>query len=660
MVVSAPATTSEVIELAKSYGELVIEGISGRNDPESIESGISGDLIFLMELYRHTGEELYLAEVDAALERLVAYCRKTPVFNYSLFTGRGGVVYALIMRHTLGGNGEHLRTAVELMLPASLLFLQSRYTSDYLYDGRAGALLIFVELHRLSGDDALVEPISEFVNAILGNALISREGISWKGEEELGLGGCCGLAYGVAGIGYALRKVKRYSNNSGLDYILAGVKAYLDACWNPSEGTWMHYRKDIDSKADLDLCLAASRAKETAFFRGSPSLSWANGAAGIVLAGWGDPDARERAAADNILRYLGSLGPDNMDIFDGGAGMVAALWAFPNENATAAIKELRTRMIRRFQGLTSFEPGGLLRGKTGELYFLLVSQRHGGLSDTLFLPFAGGLDEEAGRRITISVSPAKVRKQLYRQLYPRLVDMLDSINLTVSQPFWDVAEPVFSGSETGDFAEFAKRAIGQLPVGRMREPLMDLLALESAKIGYLETHSTSSLEIHLDEVGRHERAMAELNKPDEWLLRQKFFLSPGNGFFVSKWNWSLTAEGSILDEDQMRALHPLNLNLPAGEFEYIFSMSNRIEERETCFTAAFRALLHCFDTPCSPLDAIVKVKSYMRSLPEEMLRTLLDELKISRDYQTKEFLSLLDKEIFSTIKKWIYRGIIIA
>ena len=61
------------------------------------------------------------------------------------------MILALIDYYLLSSDKDLLRVAIELVTPASGSFLHDRYTSNGLYGGRAGALLVIFRLYLLTG-----------------------------------------------------------------------------------------------------------------------------------------------------------------------------------------------------------------------------------------------------------------------------------------------------------------------------------------------------------------------------------------------------------------------------------------------------------------------------------------------------------------------------
>src|ERR1700712_5094337 len=66
------------------------------NNPENIEDGAGGAILFLLELYEHSKDEAVLTQVVRLCEELIGHCQQHPTNNYGLYTGRCSVVYILL------------------------------------------------------------------------------------------------------------------------------------------------------------------------------------------------------------------------------------------------------------------------------------------------------------------------------------------------------------------------------------------------------------------------------------------------------------------------------------------------------------------------------------------------------------------------------------
>ena len=75
---------------------------------------------------------------------MLEHCQLHSTNNFSLYTGRGGLIYALLELHSVTNNPQFIESSLELMDTVDQDYLISPYTTDYLYDGRSGTLLVLL------------------------------------------------------------------------------------------------------------------------------------------------------------------------------------------------------------------------------------------------------------------------------------------------------------------------------------------------------------------------------------------------------------------------------------------------------------------------------------------------------------------------------------
>jgi hypothetical protein len=211
---------ADLLELARKFGEKLVNstqtpdsftarhpGQSYWQSPENLDTGMSGDILFLLTLYNRTGEERYLAAADQGTAHVLEHCRRHPTNNYALYTGRGGFIYVLLQRYRISGQSHVLDACLELIRPADEEFLQSEYTSDFLYDGRAGTLLLLARLYQVTREKYLAEYIQVFITEIIRHASLSNQGLFWNAEEEFHTSPLRGFGRGLAGIRYVFSQL---------------------------------------------------------------------------------------------------------------------------------------------------------------------------------------------------------------------------------------------------------------------------------------------------------------------------------------------------------------------------------------------------------------------------------------------------------------------
>jgi len=200
-----------------------------------------------IQLYRETGEKEYLDVVDETLAAWLDANKDRPVADHSLHTGRGAMIRVLLERYVLDNDPYYIEAALHLIRPVAGEFLHSPYTTDYLSNGRAGVLLLLIELYRITAEPFLLGYIQEFVSKILSNAQLNEHGICWTATGELLLGPSPGFDQGAAGIQYALEIYSAYFDDETAGLVARSAGRYVQYCMSVNNGDHSRsYRPVLD------------------------------------------------------------------------------------------------------------------------------------------------------------------------------------------------------------------------------------------------------------------------------------------------------------------------------------------------------------------------------------------------------------------------------
>jgi len=649
----------ETLRLAKEIGRHLTEKIMGGKREstgwESVATGTSGTLLLLMELYRQTGEREYALSIDEAIREVAGYCKESPGNNYSLYTGRAGVVYALIQWYHITGNDSLLEDALALIPFSNQEFFHSNYTSDYLYDGRAGMLLVMLHLYLLTKEPFLLSHISDFAERILAGVHLSANGAYWTDKEERNLKPSCGMAYGTVGIRYVLDQLNRCFKSAVLSYIIDEADRYLDSCWLEDSQGWGDHRTEIRDK-EMDahykqLYLQGDRA----LFTPKDNQGWADGVTGILFSGPGtmNRELQERASL-RLYRNI-SVGkmPSNY-LYDGLAGLglyirqTGAPWAHPilNDVVVSVSNSLDPGSLERYAGQ------GLLQGELGIVYFLLKAIGDSKPTENILAPFLNDPLPNEDERPELPVRYDEIRKEWIRRDYPRTVYLLERTLPDAWQQHLEMP-PGRMDRELPGFHSFIAGTARNGTAAAVYDCLVDVYSLEKKRCEFALCDARSPLEIYLQEWHHHTLVLAQLNTAGDWLLHQKLRISDKIAIFSTRWNWGYNNDFGLIEEKQMDNLHS-----KPDRFEYIVQVSDKREVVEFALKKDTMLSLHLFDTPKAVSQAVTEIKHYVRSLPEPALRELLITLSESRN--TKDFIDQLEPIFLFKIRQWIYRGILMV
>jgi hypothetical protein len=251
---------------------------------ESIYSGVSGIVLFFLELFKQTQNRRYM---DAAVEGIkwaVNYCKKNPSNYYAFFTGRMGVSYTLLQMHKFTREKEYLENAIAAARGCKEA-LEDPPGVDDLINGTSGTILGLLHLHAATGEKWILEFIDCFTRNLVDRAHHGPAGLYWDRSPQQ-VSGLCGFSHGAAGIGFVFLELAHYFQNEAFYFIARQAFLYERYFFNQAKKhkNWPDLRKGIYTDDDYQEHQKAFLEGNMDFFtRGSDMNAWCHGAAGIGL-----------------------------------------------------------------------------------------------------------------------------------------------------------------------------------------------------------------------------------------------------------------------------------------------------------------------------------------------------------------------------------------
>jgi Lanthionine synthetase C-like protein len=613
------------------------------NNPENIASGVSGIILFLIEHYKQDKRVKYLKHIERAIKDLLVYCKNNPTANYSLYTGRAGVVYLLMQLYDITGDKRLIKEGIAIMQPSNGEYLLSRHVSDHLYDGRAGTLLLLLELYAVSGEGSLLGYIEQFTSTIIANARLLAEGMFWGNEEEPGHMRSCGFAFGSSGINFVFRKLSQYCGDPTLELVLSETERYKKTCWVEEFQSWGNLRKDILNKETLYAYKELYSMGDRSFLEPRNDLSWSHAGPATCHC------LLDGVSNSNPGGLIGQ--PGSYTLYNGNLQDIVS-WR------NGQFRSEVDKLFVYYEGASEKKlDGGLFHGRLGALYLLLKATEKESTENILF-PFA---DDDPGRlvpAIQLSIGIQDVRRRFLSRYYNRTINLLTTFPEPCLQQYLEVDCGPGSENDIVRFAGF----VGQLVLNNkgaspLIECLEDVFGLERCKLEFFETDKRSSMEIYLDQLLYNDRILECLNRSDEWLLDQPVTISEDVKIVYTKWDWGLYDD--FEDSDRTPGLKRQQQNpwREPGRFEYVLQHYARFESNEIHLKHPFTLFLHSFDRPKPIRQAIAEIDHYLQSLSDEEIGRILTVTGlplVSKD----ELMRTYGKLILGKIRNWLHRGIL--
>jgi len=615
-----------LIKIARKNQLLIPDKYLISDNIENLETGISGYLLVLLEYCRNNQDERYFGKLLSLTNELVAYCKQHTTENFSLFTGRGGLVYLLLKLYELTGYQYLLQESLELITLAGQDYLMSDYTPDYLYNGRAGTLLLLIDLYQLSQSEVILDLVNRFTLKINQNAFADENGISWKSKEEINLQNSCGFATGTAGIVYVFKKLNNCFPTPAIQYCINNAEKYIQSSWNGHAQNWFLYERDIVNVKTLMIYCDQLHQNSAPMFLPEASLSWGNGKAGIQL-----------AVKEPSIQWDTSFEDMSLNIYDGIAGIGLCLLKDRKRNSTTLSK-----IVNRIKSNLANDSldGGLLFGAGGKYIFLLSYFSNYDACGNIAFP---GIKQQAVFE-KLGIELQDVRKFFLSRFYSRTIAVLANITEGIINPFLSRCEISNVATDILDFEQLIEDHLKEninMPAVQL---LQDVYALETKKLKYSRSKTKTNLQLYLESFLHRRQISSVLNNSEDWILNQPIRISERVQIAGTRWNWS----GDV-DFSNWERLYDKR-----GSYEYIF-LSSCEEEVAEYSLQTDGLVLHRFDQQKSINQAIMEIKFFCKSQPKQVIEAFIVNTG-SKDVD--DFISRIDFLVNHKVRQLLFDGIL--
>jgi hypothetical protein len=607
------------------------------DNPENIESGIAGMLMFLSELYSQTKNQIYLRRCEELAGSLVSFCETHATNNYSLYTGRAGVAYCLMKLFEINGDQRMLDQSLEILKPSNLFFLKSKYTSDSLYDGRAGTLLTIVNLYLATKKTDLLEYIEKFTNEIISNALLSSKGISWRRACEINLKNSCGFAYGTAGIRYSLSSLNKIGSSENLSFIISEADRYTQSCWNDEVHNWGCFEKDILTTEKFSLLKKLYLNEAPWLYMPTYEIGWGSGFAGIA-----NSLALENGKRQTIhSRHF----PFDSQIYDLKNGLSGAGLCFieyfkesKNNEFLTSLEFVKRKIIEEAE--VSVPDISLMTGRLGSIYFLLRTLKESAIAGSVLTPFATSSSDCSSNG---SVSLKIEKEKLFSRTFGRSLAIAAAIDDHALSTFMGGLK---SGNDSIDKLRiFIEEAINRNSTNDLIHPLKDVFNLEKQKLDVDSGEKRTNIQIYFDELFHRVKVIELLNNEDEWLLSQSLVLASNVKLVNTEWDWSSDKNSAPLDVANSRGQRSETLLMP--------KFDDTVAERSLKVDGL---VVKRFEQPKTVKQALKEITLFCQSQYPYVLEELS---KSSGSVGIADFIDRLPFLVLHKVKELLYESVLI-
>jgi len=634
---------------------------------ESIYSGVSGIVLFFLELFKQTQDKRYMDAAVEGMKWVINYCKKNPSNYYAFFTGRMGVSYTLLQMHQLTRGKEYLENAIAMARPCKDV-LEGSPGVDDLINGTSGTLLGLLHLHAAAGEKWILESIDCYIRCLVDRANHGPAGLYWDRSAQQ-IYGLCGFSHGAAGIGFVFLELGHYFQNQTFYAMARQAFLYERYFFNQAKKhkNWPDLRKGIYNDDDYQEHQKAFLEGDMDFFtRSSDMNAWCHGAAGIglsrvrafqLLKNPAYKNDMQIAVDKTILTEIESSNPNPLFILCHGSGGNAELFLYAYQilrdkkylsraekialNALAYHKK-HNHYLAGYRAPGAEEDKSLFMGNTGVGYFLLrlADPFHvpSILAPTIDVTLDPGEFAPASHYPFICISLPDLQRRLLQKDFKRSILISEKIIPKKLNAFFtghQLDNDDTDYSLVKSFAEFIKKTMPALHA-KKKDVLSEVFELEWEKRHMDEKIESHSL-LSIKEKVLAQQAEKIIETDNETFKKLIFRLEEDVRLAVTDFDWNesnreqwlsnLDLEKGQEDED----LYPILLKpTPIGIIEirlspfsytilYEFQESNPVEKVN-------QAVLEAFESLTPEQEEMLKEK-IIQQIKEALLAGILIQVK---------------------------------
>ena len=606
---------SEVINRTRAISELVSHFLDYPDSTydnyfERLNGGLPGACVHLMNAFAVTHNQSFLLNAEKALRFLIMHCRKNPTPDFSLYNGRGSVVYALTYLYGFVPDKNILSGAYNLILPCKEEYLYSPDVSDSLYDGRAGTLLVLLRLYHLTRKKILLTLIGNFVEKILQNAKLNDAGIRWSRSNSIFKNAPGNFGYGSRGIVYVLQILSSYFTHSGLGMFNELLKE-IQSNQPEQENDFAEVHWNTESYAEL-----RNSAKGNCWLdiRPHPS-SWKEGICGNLLAELASEHSNSEEKRNQIKNDIIALNSEVLkgnsslsSLTDGVEGLVMLnAYAFKIIGSEQFLKTAHLLLAnQRIQ-----QDSKPFFSLTRDYVQLHVCYAHQSIKlENMFIPSVD-LPNSSDPNAQLLPNEAFIKRQLIKNHFPRTLGVWETIHTNPVESYVNNFQEQFSIASFLNFADKRIRLAVNNDNAEVYRRVLEVFSLEKRKLSFGKQFRCSPQNL-IDEINQYEKNIQLLNGT-EWFSSSYLGLSATCILFETNWNWEpmlpLANQSPVAGPNELLAAE-------RGLYWMLFYWYNNEIQEETLF---FPSLI---------IEHIQNCDSTAEELLEKYL-LYLDELKDS-------------------------------
>lgn len=507
---------------------------------EDIDNGICGIVLFLVELNSSRYNSNYYNSIVEAGDELIYHCSKNLRLNYGFYKGRAGVSFTLMRIWEITKKYRFLKYALDSIKSESDIFIESEYSTNRLFDGRSGLLLVLIHLYNIKPEKWMLDKMHLCLDAIVKDFISTKDGIIWN-KYDLNIKPLNSFLYGSSGVAFALVQFGEYFKDHVILSLAKEIFRYEDMSWNNRLLNWPDFRKEITSKDEYLIHRSKFKDGNLEFFtKAYESHNIASGSAGLCLARLPLSKIKGRSRLIKFLQKalfkLSSVSLKDLSLINGltgiGATMLTSGKFFNLPECSKRIQEIR-EVLNSTE--LSYEDVSLFHGITGIGYFLL-QYNHTENFHSVFYPVINQRIR-LNKRIGTESEGSQYIVKLLKSCYPYTLSAVKFIAPTCSL---DLKLDNIENPSSGFYKLMMDRFISivNLIPDNERKLILNIFKLESIKIMLFNKAKSNSLN-YIRGIAEYEDKITLLNLDEHELLNQSLVFNKNIKIIITDWNWAV-------------------------------------------------------------------------------------------------------------------------
>jgi type 2 lantibiotic biosynthesis protein LanM len=202
----------------------------------NVYSGTSGIALFLGHLFQATGEKIFRITAEGAMRQAIS--RRNSEDGPGFYSGASGIALASVRVGEIADNSGFIEEGLAI---AGSSVPRAEFLD--VVNGSAGAIPVFLHLHRKLGGDAWLELAIRHGDALVDAANKADSGWSWATIGDGSLTDLTGFSHGAAGIAWALLELFHETREDKFRAAAEEGFRYERSCFDSELENWPDFRE---------------------------------------------------------------------------------------------------------------------------------------------------------------------------------------------------------------------------------------------------------------------------------------------------------------------------------------------------------------------------------------------------------------------------------